>query len=516
MWWTPGRPLAVGGPSKKMKGRSAVAAVEGPPDGAGLLPPAPDPFFEGRKGDPGIDLVKRHLALHFQLQNSSSYRTLPGAERFRRLASGDRIKKTSSPAGDEVIITPRYHPAWPPGHPPPGWRLAKRRKARSSGCNHTRAPDNGGPVRPRLLVWSARRAGWARPASTPLTFRRRLGKDLRPLPAARSQRPRALCAPGSGLLVSVCAVYGDSRAASVRMSTGTWRMNPEAIERVLAEILPRVQKPARYTGGELNSVVKSWTERRAERSEGAAQGQPGPDLPGPLRHRDVQPGPADPVRDRQPGPALPLRAGLRPLDGHGGGAAPLRHAPLRAGDEARPGGLPPAGVLPGLRALLQQRAEHPRPGRGAPAGQRAGGGRSDRPRRGQQHHQPGAPGGLRRPVPDRRGGRGDHRAAGDVRRPAGRRPEGAPGGLPARRRRDRGGVRPLPLPRAVPSGRDGGRRRPAARGPRPAGQEAGGGHGGLPLPGAARGALRGDGARPRGRSRSCAAAGGAAASARRT
>ena len=39
------------------------------------------------------------------------------------------------------------------------------------------------------------------------------------------------------------------------------------------------------------------------------------------------------------------------------------------------------------------------------------------------------------------------------------------GGLPARRRRDRGRLRPLPLPRAVPSGRDGGRRRPAARRP---------------------------------------------------
>jgi radical SAM family uncharacterized protein len=41
-------------------------------------------------------------------------------------------------------------------------------------------------------------------------------------------------------------------------------MSPEAIERVLAEILPRVQKPARYTGGELNSVVKPWSERRAD------------------------------------------------------------------------------------------------------------------------------------------------------------------------------------------------------------------------------------------------------------
>jgi radical SAM family uncharacterized protein len=39
---------------------------------------------------------------------------------------------------------------------------------------------------------------------------------------------------------------------------------PEAIERALEEILPRVQKPARYTGGELNRVVKSWDERRPD------------------------------------------------------------------------------------------------------------------------------------------------------------------------------------------------------------------------------------------------------------
>src|SRR3989304_1417784 len=33
---------------------------------------------------------------------------------------------------------------------------------------------------------------------------------------------------------------------------------PAVIERALERILPRVQKPGRYTGGELNQVVKDW------------------------------------------------------------------------------------------------------------------------------------------------------------------------------------------------------------------------------------------------------------------
>lgn len=35
-------------------------------------------------------------------------------------------------------------------------------------------------------------------------------------------------------------------------------MQPEQIQRILATILPNVQKPGRYTGGELNQVVKDW------------------------------------------------------------------------------------------------------------------------------------------------------------------------------------------------------------------------------------------------------------------
>ena len=35
-------------------------------------------------------------------------------------------------------------------------------------------------------------------------------------------------------------------------------MTPHQIETALEHILPRVVKPGRYTGGELNQVVKPW------------------------------------------------------------------------------------------------------------------------------------------------------------------------------------------------------------------------------------------------------------------
>jgi hypothetical protein len=37
-------------------------------------------------------------------------------------------------------------------------------------------------------------------------------------------------------------------------------MSPEQIEIALERILPRVSKPGRYTGGELNQVVKEWND----------------------------------------------------------------------------------------------------------------------------------------------------------------------------------------------------------------------------------------------------------------
>ena len=37
-------------------------------------------------------------------------------------------------------------------------------------------------------------------------------------------------------------------------------LSPKNIEKTLNHILPRVQRPGRYTGGELNQVVKDWTQ----------------------------------------------------------------------------------------------------------------------------------------------------------------------------------------------------------------------------------------------------------------
>jgi len=35
-------------------------------------------------------------------------------------------------------------------------------------------------------------------------------------------------------------------------------VTPEQIERLLDRILPSVEKPGRYVGGEYNSIVKDW------------------------------------------------------------------------------------------------------------------------------------------------------------------------------------------------------------------------------------------------------------------
>ena len=38
-------------------------------------------------------------------------------------------------------------------------------------------------------------------------------------------------------------------------------MTPEEIRSKLDRILPSIQKPGRYTGGELNQIVKDWPFR---------------------------------------------------------------------------------------------------------------------------------------------------------------------------------------------------------------------------------------------------------------
>ncbi len=85
----------------------------------------------------------------------------------------------------------------------------------------------------------------------------------------------------------------------------------------LEPFLPQVQKPIQYVGGELNSSVKPWEERR--RPLGA-------DVPRRLRGRAAQPGRHDPVRGAQRAARRAGRAHLRvwpdlaALDARGGRA----------------------------------------------------------------------------------------------------------------------------------------------------------------------------------------------------
>ena len=70
-------------------------------------------------------------------------------------------------------------------------------------------------------------------------------------------------------------------------------MSAEPVESVfprLEALLPKVQKPIQYVGGELNAVSKPWDVR--DRALGA-------DVPGRLRDRRAEPGRADPVRGAQ-------------------------------------------------------------------------------------------------------------------------------------------------------------------------------------------------------------------------
>ena len=56
-------------------------------------------------------------------------------------------------------------------------------------------------------------------------------------------------------------VLGAVENWAVQEGLGT-DMDASSIERALDRLLPRVEKPARYTGGEFNSVVKDWAATR--------------------------------------------------------------------------------------------------------------------------------------------------------------------------------------------------------------------------------------------------------------
>ena len=89
-------------------------------------------------------------------------------------------------------------------------------------------------------------------------------------------------------------------------------------------LLAQVTKPARYIGGELGARSPS----RA-RTGGVAAA-----VPRHVRDRAAQPGPPDPLRDPERARRRRGRAGLRPLDRHGGGHAGGGGAPVLAGERA--------------------------------------------------------------------------------------------------------------------------------------------------------------------------------------
>ncbi len=136
----------------------------------------------------------------------------------------------------------------------------------------------------------------------------------------------------------------------------------------LEPLLPTVQKPIQYVGGELNSTVKDW--------DCALEGPScpvGADVPRRLRGRAAQPGRGDPLRGAQRARLDPRRAHLLGLAGHGAGDARRRHSGGHpAVHRRRP---PPRGRLRPVRRLLLDRArlhqpaQRPRPG-GHPAARR--------------------------------------------------------------------------------------------------------------------------------------------------
>ena len=150
---------------------------------------------------------------------------------------------------------------------------------------------------------------------------RRLGGDRhlrrhRPGP----QRPHAPVQLTRSRLPRPARSRRKGRAATLaRDMTSLW---PQ-----IEPILAHVQKPARYIGCEDGAIGPGSLR---------GQGRLAADLPRRLRDRPAQPGAADPLRADQRARRRPGRARLRPLDRHGGAAAP-------AGAAAVLGRQPPPG-----------------------------------------------------------------------------------------------------------------------------------------------------------------------------
>ena len=155
-------------------------------------------------------------------------------------------------------------------------------------------------------AWTRRRFNWAdqlRPPDASPRVRRSLAS--RRAPASRAGRKARLVRPSPA-------------TSYLRRPTPTWSRPCMPVESVFAKLeplLPTVQKPIQYVGGELNSTTKDWD---------SVDGPLGADVPRRVRGRPAQPGRADPLRDPQRARLDPGRAHVRRVRRHGAGDARQR------------------------------------------------------------------------------------------------------------------------------------------------------------------------------------------------
>ena len=138
---------------------------------------------------------------------------------------------------------------------------------------------------------------------------------------------------------------------------------PKQITRALDRVLHKVEMPARYTGGELNTIVKDWSDP-AIRTKIALAFPDIYELGGSnlglmvlydlINRRD------DMLAERVYCPWTDFEAIMRRDE----------HPPLQPGDAPSAGRLRHRRLQPALRTALHQRADHARPGRHSAARRR--------------------------------------------------------------------------------------------------------------------------------------------------
>ena len=121
------------------------------------------------------------------------------------------------------------------------------------------------------------------------------------------------------------------------------------------ELLTRVSKPARYTGGEWNSVTKDWDSALSAYRAGLSRR---------LRHRYVEHGTRDPVRPPEQGRRRLMRARVRAVGRHGDARCAKGDVPLWSLETRTPHQqVRCPRVHAAIRDDLHEHPEHARPRR---------------------------------------------------------------------------------------------------------------------------------------------------------